>query len=98
MTATWRIVDPIADVDTRGQPASLAPRIDTLRGKRIGLLDNGWRSMDTLLPAFRDLLQQRDDVSQALLCEKRSDGIGAPKAMLDDLARDSDFVINGLGN
>lgn len=98
MRETWRIVDPVTQVETRGQKVKLAPRLEALQGMRIGLLDNGWRSLDVLLPAFRGLLQQQAGAGKAILREKRSDGIGAPKEMLDDLARESDVVVNGLGN
>lgn len=97
MREVWRILDPVAEVDV-GPSRNVTPRLTTVRGKRIGLLDNGWRSLDTLLPAFRDLVQQQEGAGEAVFREKLRDGIGASPEMLDDLARESDFVVVGLGN
>jgi hypothetical protein len=46
--------DPVADVD--GQKLSIAPRLDTLNGKVIGLLDNTKLYADVILNEAKELL------------------------------------------
>ena len=79
-----------------GSKLLLAPRLDTLAGKRIGIINNGWRCMHLAADELRRLLREQG-VSD--LVEKRTTA-ARPVLQSDlmDLARTADGVICGIGN
>ncbi len=75
----------------------LAPRIDSLNGKVIGLLANGWRSLDYSYEEFKKLLEEKYEVAEVII--KRKPGSSPlPIEELEDVAARADAVISALGN
>jgi hypothetical protein len=94
-------------LEPTGRPAvrlgSLSPRLASLRGKTVGLLDVGKRNHAPLLERITDLLGQRYGVTVGCYHHKIQGGIPsnsqpAPADMLDELAMKSHFVIVGVGD
>jgi len=87
--------------DPRGQRIvernPIAPRLESLAGKRIGLLDNTKKNADRLLRAFGELLQRDHGVASVEYHCKPGSSPDAPAAMIAALSQ-CDAVINAYGD
>lgn len=92
---TGRLLSPIGLNTIERHP--IAPRLATLKGKKIGLLDNTKKNADLLLKAAGEILQRKHGVAEVIYRRKVSSSPGAPEAMLDELAT-CDAVINAYGD
>jgi hypothetical protein len=79
-----RLYDPTAE--PRAIAAHLAPRLTSLQGKRIGILDNGKANAGTLMLAVARTLQERYGAGEIVKREKPVAGPPSPEA-LDALAQ-----------
>ena len=68
-----RLYDPTAE--PRAVAATLAPRLTTLAGTRVGILDNGKANAGTLMLAVTKILQERYGVAEVV---KRDKPVGGP--------------------
>ena len=84
----------------RSSTAKLAglPRFSDLHGKIVGLLDNSKPNADKLAERFAELLKEKYGVAGVISRRKLTAQQGAPKAYLDELAAQADFVLSGLGD
>lgn len=73
-------------------------RLDTLKGKRVGVLWNTRSDGDTALKMVLDILAERYDVRETLFFKKQTFGVPASNALLDDVAKQVDAVITGIGD
>ena len=80
------------------QAFRLAERLADLKGKTIGILDNGKSKSDLLLHELQELLRTEAGVANFVWLRKASAYRPAPDAQLDDLARKIDAVITGIGD
>ncbi len=80
------------------KPFTPAPRLVTLAGKVIGILDNGKPRSDVLLREVQELLRSEAGVSEFVVVRKASAYRPAPDEQLDDLARRTAAVIAGIGD
>jgi hypothetical protein len=92
---TGRLMSPIGSNPVERQ--SIAPRLDSLGGKKIGLLDNTKKNADLLLKAAGEILMREHGVREVIYRRKISSSPAAPVAMLDELAA-CDAVINAYGD
>jgi hypothetical protein len=74
-----RLYDPTAE--PRRIEARLAPRLDTLAGKRIGILDNGKANAGTLMLAVAGVLQERYGAGEIVKRNKPVAGPPAPEIL-----------------
>ena len=74
---------------------ALAPRLASLRGARIGILDNCKEFADIVLRGVADQLQ-REHGAQVKFWRK--DYLGKPSPFAREMAADCDAVINGVGH
>ena len=86
-----RLYDPTAE--PRAVAAKLAPRLQSLAGTRIGILDNGKANAGTLMLAVTKILQERYGVGEIVKRDKPVAGPPSPEA-LDALSR-CDFALVG---
>lgn len=75
-----------------------APRVASLAGKVVGVLDNGKPKSDVLLRAVQELLRSEAGVADFVVVRKASAYRPAPAADLDDLAQRVDAVVTGIGD
>jgi hypothetical protein len=75
-----------------------AARPTSLKGKVIGILDNGKTKSDLLLREIQNLLRSEAGVADVVVVRKPSAYRPAPDEQLDDLARRADAVITGIGD
>jgi hypothetical protein len=85
------VYDPTADPKSTG--VRLAPRLDTFKGKRAGILDNGKPNAGFLMRAVAERLRASYGVTEIVKREKPVAGPPSPQA-LEDLAR-CDFALVG---
>ena len=85
---------PAGEVDTQSQ--TLAPRLKSLRGARIGILDNCKEFADIVLRGVAEALRREFGVEHVTVWQKSYLGIASPYAR--EMAAQCDAVINGVGH
>ncbi len=85
------VYDPTAEPRALG--AQLAPRLTTLRGRRVGILDNGKANAGLLMSAIVERLRATHGVGEVVKRQKPVAGPPSPE-VLADLSR-CDFVLVG---
>jgi len=75
----------------------IAPRLNTLKATRIGLLDNTKKNADRLLAEVGKILIRDHGVVEVVSRRKVSSSPAAPVEMIDELAN-CDAVINAYGD
>ncbi len=85
---------PTGEADTA--TSRLAPRLETLRGARIGILDNCKEFADVVLTSVAEALQRDYGVEVVKLWRKSY--LGVPSAYAQEMAAECDAVINGVGH
>ena len=85
---------PIGARDTR--PKTLAPRLESIRGARIGILDNHKEFSALVLQGVVDVLKRDYGVGDVTVWQKSYLGIPSPYAT--EMAKSCDAVINGVGH
>ena len=74
-----RLYDPTAE--PRAVAARLAPRLSSLSGKRLGILDNGKANAGTLMLAMAKILQERHGVGEIVKRVKPVAGPPRPEVL-----------------
>ena len=74
----------------------LAPRLKTVRGARIGVLDNCKEFADLVLRGVADVLKREHGVAEIRFWRK--DYLGNPLKFAPEMAAQYDAVINGVGH
>ena len=90
------LLSPLGEREVERHP--IAPRLTSLAGKTIGLLDNTKKNADLLIKAAGDMLIAEHGVAEVLYRRKLGSSPAAPAAMLDELAAACDAVINAYGD
>ena len=85
---------PTGEADTKSK--KLAPRLTSLRGARIGILDNCKEFADVVLRGVAEALQRDFGVEQVRFWRKSY--LGIPSAYAEEMAAQCDAVINGVGH
>ena len=88
-------------LSARGQPSRqhpLAPRLETLQGTVLGILDNSKTNADRYLRLVAEELQELYGVAEYKLVTKDNLGAPAREEHLEAVTRDVDFVITGIGD
>lgn len=78
--------------------ARMAPRAGSLAGKRIGLLDNSKPHSKEVLDLVERMLHERLQPGQVLRFRKPNASRPAPDPLIEDIVRQCDAVINGVGD
>lgn len=85
---------PTGAVDTRSK--RLAPRLATLRGARVGILDNCKEFADIVLRGVAGVLERDHGAAEVRFWRKAYLGVPSPYA--EEMAQHCDAVINGVGH
>jgi hypothetical protein len=78
------------------EPRPLAARLKTVRGARIGILDNCKEFADLVLTGVAGVLEREYGVEWARFWRK--DYLGSPSPFADAMAAQCDAVVNGVGH
>lgn len=95
MRLKFVVLDPTGE--GAAQQGALAPRLPALRGKRMGVLWNEKPNGDVVLSRLQEILATRYELSQVTWRQKTSSQRISPHA-LEDLVRESDFILNALAD
>lgn len=77
---------------------ALAPRLESLEGTRIGLLDNRKRHSDVFLAKLQELLQERYGVADFEYYLKDGASVATPPEVLADMATRCDAIIHAVAD
>ncbi len=91
------ILDPTG-ASTGRRTATLAPRPGGLRGATVGLLENRKHNAGLFLQEVGRLLVERHGAKDVLLRGKASIVLPAADEIMDELARECDVVVAGVGD
>jgi hypothetical protein len=94
--ANVEILDPT--VEPRQQPLTYVARPDSLRGKRIGLVENTKYNSDRLLQRIGDILVKEHGAASARMWRKRNSSVPAHDEIIDEARRGVDVVVAGVGD
>ena len=89
------VVDPSGHVWR--EPTSLARRVESFRGKTVGLLDDGVQDSHIVLERIGELLQERNGVDRTVLMRKPNLSARVPPDMYEELKAQVDFMVIGVG-
>ncbi len=89
-------------LDPRGEvleeDIDMASRLDTLDGKRIGLLFDGRLNGDKLLWNLTDLIKGQFEVGEITFRQRPNVSDVSPPELLDELAEKSDATLIAIGD
>ena len=77
---------------------ALAARPADLSGVKIGLLENGKQNARRFLEEVADVLRERYGAGEATLRRKEIFSQPASPELVDELSRESDVVVIGIGD
>ena len=79
-------------------PFNGAPRLASLAGSRLGIIDDSKRNADVLLAELADLLRTRYEITDVKWHRKPSASRPADPAAIKDLSEQCDAVIIAIGD
>jgi hypothetical protein len=80
------------------EPQRLAPRLSSLQGTTVGLIDNHKRNANVYLEELGQLLRDRYGVSEVVTYRKISQSLPTPDEILDQLTRTCDAIIHAVAD
>ena len=96
MPKTIPVYDPRGTVEA--SPLATAPRVKTLAGLRLGLLDNTKWNANKLLRGVRDRLAQKHAFGAVNYYRKESFSLAATPKLLAEIAANNDIVLTAIGD
>ena len=91
-----RIFDPRGIVET--EPRGIAPRLASLEGARLTVLDNSKWNAGRLLRSLTDALTRQANFSEVHHFTKESFSKLATPELLDEMVETSDVVLTAIGD
>jgi hypothetical protein len=92
------MTDYLDPTDSVAVPRKTAPRPSSLNGKVITLLDISKAKGDHLLDRLEELLRERAKPKAIVRKKKPTFARPAPEALREEIARDTDVVIEALAD
>jgi hypothetical protein len=92
----FEILDPT--VEPRKQPLTYVARPDSLKGKRIGLVENTKYNSDRLLQKIGAILVSEYGAADAKMWRKHNASVPAHDEIIDEARRGVDVVVAGVGD
>jgi hypothetical protein len=90
------ILDPT--VEPRRQPLTFVARPDSLKGKRVGLVENTKYNSDKLLVKIGEILVKEYGATSTKMWRKHNAGVPAHDEIIDEARRGVDVVVAGVGD
>ena len=94
--APIEVLDPT--VGARQQPLTYVARPDSLKGKRIGLVENTKFNSDRLLAKIGEILKQEYGAAETRMWRKHNASVPAHDEIIDEAKRGVDAVVAGIGD
>jgi hypothetical protein len=94
-----RTIEVLSPAAARRETAvPLAPRLPTLEGRVVGLLDNSKSGSRPFLDRVEELLRREHGVSNVIRYAKRAAALPIPEEMLAAATIACDVVVNGIAD
>ena len=90
------LVDPTAEPTDRS--IAYASRPDSLRGKRVALVENTKYNSDRLLEKIGDVLKAEYGVAETRLWRKRNSSVPAHDEIIEEVRKTADVMVAGIGD
>ena len=94
---TMIALDPRGDENLE-EHIEMAPKIDSLNGKRIGLLHDRRLNGDKLLWMVTDLIKSEYEISDVTFVARPNVSDVSPAELLDELAEKADATLIAIGD
>jgi hypothetical protein len=94
--STITLVDPAAELEQVRE--ALAPRLQSLAGKRIALIDNSKHNAARFLEVTRTLLEKRHGVAGFEYFRKFSASVPTPPEVIERLTQSCDALVHGVAD
>jgi hypothetical protein len=91
-----QVFDPTTEA--KEQPIAFAPRPESLRNLRIGLVENTKYNSDKLLLRIAAILEQEYGAQSHIIRSKHNSGVPAHKEIIDEYTAHCDVVVAGVGD
>jgi hypothetical protein len=92
-----KLLDPTGD-DDRVTDTTLAPRLGSLRGLTVGLLENTKPNASALLSAVAAELKRRHGLRASVMYTKSYFGTPAEESLIQRILHNCDFAVAGIGD
>jgi len=92
----FEILDPT--VEPRKQPLTYVARPDSLKGKRIGLVENTKYNSDRLLQKIGAILVSEYGAADAKMWRKHNASVPAHAEIIEEAKRAVDVIVAGIGD
>ncbi len=92
----YQLVDPTTEATVAAFDG--APRLPSLAGSRLGIIDDSKQNADVLLEELAEVLRTRYEIAEVRWHRKPSASRPADPAALKDLAEHCDAVIIAVGD
>lgn len=91
-----QIYDPTTEV--KGRTISFVPRPKSLKGLRIGLVDNTKHNSDQILLRVAGILEREHGAKTHVIRKKKSSGSAPSPEMIAEYKANCDVVVAGVGD
>ena len=91
-----QIYDPTTEVNSR--KINFVPRPKSLKGLRIGLVDNTKHNSDQLLMRIAGILEKEHGAQSHVIRKKKSAGSAPSPEMIAEYKQNCDIVVAGVGD
>ena len=89
------VLDPTGEVYRASR--SRAPRLDSIQGKVVGVLDNHRPESKVFMDILGEVLLRDYEVSGVIRRSKPNISLPCPEGMFQELLRDTDCLVVGVG-
>jgi hypothetical protein len=90
------LLDPTTEAAT--QTIAYVPRPDSLRGKRIALIENTKFNSDNLLVKIGNILINEYGAASAKMWRKKNASVPAHEEIIEEVRQTCDVVVAGVGD
>jgi hypothetical protein len=97
MAGRERLLDPTGDSD-RTADTTLSPRLRSVRGLTVGLLENAKPNAAVLLSNVARELQRRHGLRAAIMYTKSYFGTPTEESLIQRILQNCDFAVAGIGD
>jgi len=91
-----QIYDPTTEVNSR--KINFVPRPKSLKGLRIGLVDNTKHNSDQLLMRIAGILEKEHGAQSHVIRKKKSAGSAPSPEMIAEYKENCDIIVAGVGD
>ena len=97
MAGREKLLDPTGDTD-RATDTTLAPRLRSVRGLTVGLLENAKPNAAILLSALARELQRTHGLRASVMYTKSYFGTPTEESLIQRILHNCDFAVAGIGD